>query len=521
MKQQSVLLVILDGWGIRRDPRGNAILEAHPVYYSHLLQTYPHVSLEASGQAVGLPAGQIGNSEVGHLNMGSGRVVYQTLTQIDKAIEDGTFFQNETLLQGIRYANEHDSTLHLMGLVSTGGVHSSLNHLLALIQMAHDNGVKKLRVHAFLDGRDVSPQSAIPDLLKVEALLLELGYPQIATVSGRYYAMDRDKRWDRVEKAYNNLVSATGIKKFFSEDSVESAYQQGETDEFVSPTVCDITYEGMHENDSIIFFNFRPDRARELTHAFIDPSFSDFERSKVLKTFSFVCMSMYDETFKLPIAFPKQPLTHILAEVLSENGIHQFHTAETEKYAHVTYFFNGGFEAPYPGENRKMIPSPKVATYDLQPEMSLSGVSDGVIQALQSGNYQFIVTNFANPDMVGHTGKLDAAIEAVNAVDKALNQVIETALSLEWTVLLTADHGNIEMMLDENGNPHTAHTTDLVPLFLISKNSPDTLDQSKTYPLSTIAPTVLSLMGLPIPAEMTTSSVLVHHSSELTHHLST
>lgn len=513
-----MILLILDGWGIRPDVKGNAITEAHPTHYLELLEKFPHIALEASGESVGLPEGQIGNSEVGHLNIGAGRVVYQELTRINKAIRDGDFFKNEVLLKAMAYANENQSTLHLMGLVSPGGVHSSLDHLLALLQMVKDNQVEKLRVHAFLDGRDVPPKSAAESLEAVEKKLHDLGYPQIATISGRYYAMDRDKRWERVEKAYDNLVSATGARKFFSDDALLSAYNQDETDEFVTPMVCDLTYEGMSDKDSIIFFNFRPDRARELTQAITDPDFQGFERKRVLKDICFTCMCMYDEKFTLPVAYPKQPLNRILSEILSENGIHQFRTAETEKYAHVTYFLNGGFEKPYPGEDRKLIPSPKVATYDLQPEMSLPAVCHEVVQAIESGSYQFIATNFANPDMVGHTGILDAAHLAVKAVDDCIGQVALSALKHNWVMLLTADHGNIEMMIDTDGGPHTAHTTDPVPLILISNHPDWSLDKRKTYTLSNIAPTILDIMRIPKPAEMTSESLLVHQESTVVHH---
>lgn len=503
-----VLLIILDGWGIRPDPKGNAITEAAPSYYHHLLQTYPNIALDASGEAVGLPAGQMGNSEVGHLNMGAGRVVYQELTRIDKAIRDGEFQQNPTLLAAMQHAKTHQSTLHLMGLVSDGGVHSSLKHLTALIHMAKQNGVEKLRVHAFLDGRDVPPKSAETYLSEVEQVLLSLDYPQIATICGRYYAMDRDKRWERTQQAYDNLVSLSGNKSFLSLDALQAAYNQGQTDEFVSPAICDVTYEGIQENDSVLFFNFRPDRARQITQALTDPNFSGFQRQQWPNPILFTCMCLYDETFTLPIAYPKQPLTRLLVQVLSEHGVRQFRTAETEKYAHVTYFFNGGFEAPYAGEDRKLVPSPKVATYDLQPEMSLSGVTDEVVSALSSQQYGFIATNFANPDMVGHTGILPAAVDAVKAVDIALQKVITVALEKGYTVLLTADHGNIETMLDEAGHPHTAHTTDPVPLVLVSQDTALKLDNSRMHALSCIAPTVLDLMNLPIPPEMTTPSVL-------------
>jgi 2,3-bisphosphoglycerate-independent phosphoglycerate mutase len=504
MKHQPVILLILDGWGIRKDPRGNAIIEAQPGTYFNMLQQYPGIALDASGEAVGLPDGQMGNSEVGHLNMGAGRVVYQELTRINKSIREGEFFKNQVLLKGIHQARDNNTTLHLMGLVSDGGVHSCLDHLMALLDMAKKEGVQKVRVHAFLDGRDVPPQSAGPFLLAVEGKLEDLGYPQIATISGRYYAMDRDKRWERVEKAYHNLVLANGRRFMFSEDALKYAYNHDENDEFVTPCVTDLTYEGMEDGDSVIFFNFRPDRARQLTRAFIDPDFDGFPREKVIKDFSYVTMCMYDETFTAPIAYPKQPLNRIMSEILSENGIRQFRTAETEKYAHVTYFLN---------EDRKLIPSPKVATYDLQPEMSLPAVCHEVVTALNSGKYQFIATNFANPDMVGHTGMMDAAIEAVKAVDHCLGEVMKAALANDWVMILTADHGNIETMMDEKGGPHTAHTTNEVPFILISNKPELSLDTSGTYPLSCVAPTILDIMGVPIPLEMTTGSVLIRQES--------
>lgn len=509
MRHQPVILVIFDGWGIRSEPTGNAIIEANPLHYLKILQEYPWITMDASGEAVGLPHGQMGNSEVGHLNMGAGRIVYQELTRIDKDIRHGDFFKNEVLLRAMRSALNNQSTLHIMGLLSDGGVHSSLNHLLALLDMAKDWDVKKVRVHAFLDGRDVPPQSAEKYLDIVEKKLVYLDYSQIATITGRYYAMDRDKRWERIEKAYKNLVMATGRRFIFSQDALQYAYNHEETDEFVSPSVCDLDFKGISDGDSIIFFNFRPDRARQLTKAFTDSKFDGFARKKVIENLAFACMGLYDETLDLPVAFPKQSLDCILAEVLSKNNVRQFRTAETEKYAHVTYFFNGGFETPYSGEDRKMVPSPKVATYDMQPEMSLPRVCQEVVNALNSGKYDFIATNFANPDMVGHTGKMDAAIKAVQVVDTCLGRVMEAALSQNWILLLTSDHGNIEMMLDENGEPHTAHTTNPVPLVIVSNRSDIALDNRQSYPISCIAPTILNLMGIQVPSEMTTKSPLL------------
>jgi 2,3-bisphosphoglycerate-independent phosphoglycerate mutase len=506
--KNTVMLLILDGWGIRNETQGNAIKLAHPSFYESLLAKYPNIALDASGEAVGLPDGQMGNSEVGHLNMGAGRIVYQEITRINKAIRDGDFFQNPVFQAAARHAIENNGTLHLMGLVSDGGVHSSMDHLFALLDFAKRQNVPNVRVHAFLDGRDVPPKSAEKYLRAVEEKLLELGYPQIATISGRYYAMDRDKRWERTQKAYDNLTSASGNKHLLSVDALLLSYKQDITDEFVLPAVTDVTFEGIQDGDSLLFFNFRPDRARQITRAFTEPGFEGFERSKTYQNLYYGCMTLYDETFNLPVAFPKQKLDHILAEVLSEHGKTQFRTAETEKYAHVTFFFNGGFEAPYPGEDRHMVPSPKVATYDLQPEMNIRAVTDVICDALKSGKYDFIVANFANPDMVGHTGVLNAAESAVSAVDESIQRIVDTILPQDGVLLITADHGNCETMIDEHGGPHTAHTTNLVPLILISNRRDLQLDGSEVRGLSVIAPTVLDLFQLPKPSEMTAPSVL-------------
>jgi 2,3-bisphosphoglycerate-independent phosphoglycerate mutase len=506
--KKTVMLLILDGWGIREEVPGNAIKLAHPSFYDSLLAKYPHIALDASGEAVGLPDGQMGNSEVGHLNMGAGRVVYQEITRINKSIRDGDFFTNPVLLSAINHVKASGGTLHLMGLVSDGGVHSSLEHLMALLDLAKQQALSNVRVHAFLDGRDVPPQSAEPYLRQVEEKLLSLDLPQIATICGRYYAMDRDNRWERTQRAYDNLTLANGRKHPFSVDALLWSYKQGVNDEFVEPAVCDFTYEGMQDGDAIIFFNFRPDRARQITRAFTQADFTGFERAKVIQNLYYACMTLYDATFNLPVAYPKQKMDHILAQVLSEQGLTQFRTAETEKYAHVTFFFNGGFETPYPGEERHMVPSPKVATYDLQPEMNVSKVTDVICEALQSGKYDFVVANFANPDMVGHTGILQAAEEAVKAIDASIQRVTEAVLSVNGVLLITADHGNCETMIDENGGPHTAHTTNLVPLILISNRPELNLDKSRRYSLSDIAPTILELFGIPKPPEMTSPSLL-------------
>ncbi|MBY0403743.1 MAG: 2,3-bisphosphoglycerate-independent phosphoglycerate mutase [Cyanobacteria bacterium] len=509
MSKKPVVLLILDGWGIRTGGPGNAIEEAHAKNYQALLSTYPWRAIEASGRPVGLPDGQMGNSEVGHMNMGAGRIVYQDLTKIDKAIEDGDFFENKVFLEAIAHAKQNNGTLHLMGLVSDGGVHSHISHLIALLDLAKEQDFMNVRVHAFLDGRDVPPKSAEDYLMPLEEVLLDEGFPQVTTISGRYYAMDRDNRWDRVEKAYHNLVMSSGRRHPLSLNALSRSYIEEIYDEFVEPQVTDFTYEGMKNGDSILFFNFRPDRAREITRAFVDKEFTGFERQKVLSNLYFGCMSPYDETLHLPVAFPKDDLKRVLAEIVSEHGLKQFHVAETEKYAHVTFFFNGGQEKPFPGEDRLLIPSPKVATYDLQPEMSLKGVTEGLVSAIESNEYAFIVANFANPDMVGHTGKWNPAISAVKDVDVAIQQVVEAVLKTDGVMLLTADHGNIETMLDEHGGEHTAHTTLPVPLVMISADSSLKLKQSGEYGLSSIAPLVLDLLRLPIPIEMTSPSLLV------------
>lgn len=513
MTTKPVVLLIFDGWGLRPSEHtsagpGDAIAMAHPQQYEALLKQYPWIPIEASGEPVGLPDGQMGNSEVGHMNMGAGRIVYQELTRIDKAIRDEDFYTNPVFLEAMDHVKQTGGTLHLMGLVSDGGVHSHITHMLALIDMAKEQGVEKLRVHAFLDGRDVPPRSAEEYLRAVEETLLDDGYPQIATTMGRYYAMDRDNRWERVEKAYETIVQGEGARHPFSLNALASNYNEGVNDEFVIPAVTDYTYEGMQDGDAMIFFNFRPDRAREITRAFTQKDFTGFPRKKVVNNLFFVCMSPYDETFTLPVAYPKQKLERILAEIVSENGIKQYHTAETEKYAHVTFFFNGGREAPFPGEERKLIPSPKVATYDLQPDMSIHGVTDALVDAVESGEYGLVIANFANPDMVGHTGKLTAAIDAVKAVDASLHRVVEAVLKADGILLLTADHGNVEKMIDENGGEHTAHTTAPVPLVLVSNNKSLELDRSRTFGLSSIAPTILELMQLPVPKEMTSPSML-------------
>lgn len=515
--KQPITLLILDGWGIRGPLPGNAIHDAHPHFYQSLLDSYPNTRLEASGEAVGLPEGQMGNSEVGHLTIGAGRVIYQELTRINKSIREGEFFKNPVLLSAVQHVKTTGGKLHLMGLLSDGGVHSHISHVLALLDLCKDEGVKDVRLHAFLDGRDVSPQSAEEYLQTIEKNLDAMDYPQIATVSGRYYAMDRDNRWERVEKAYKIIVCPDKDSNYrpFSVDGLKSSYVENVNDEFVIPMVTDITYDGIKDGDAVVFWNFRPDRARQITRALTETEFDGFERAAVPKNLYFACMTMYDETFNLPVAYPKQKLDRILAEELSNRGLKQFRTAETEKYAHVTFFFNGGFETPYPGEERKLVPSPKVATYDLQPEMNLAEVDKGLVEAVLSKQYDFIVANFANPDMVGHTGILPAAVDAVKAVDVAIEKLTQAVLSVNGILLITADHGNIETMMDEKGNPHTAHTTELVPLIMVSQDKSVSLDNTAVHSLANIAPTILDLFQIQKPAEMTSASLLIRAAASV------
>jgi 2,3-bisphosphoglycerate-independent phosphoglycerate mutase len=506
--RKPLVLLIFDGWGLRPGGPGNAIELANPPVYQRLLKTYPWVPLEASGEAVGLPKGQAGNSEVGHLTLGTGRVLYQDLPKIDKAIADGSFFRNPVFLQAVSHVRKTGGTLHLVGLVSDGGVHSHINHLSALIDFAKQQSVKNLRVHAFLDGRDTPPFSAQRYLMQVEGKLKQTGYKQIATIAGRYFAMDRDKRWDRIQKAYDNLVLANGFVSSNSIHALQSSYTLGQGDEFVVPTVTDPGYQGMNDGDAVLFFNFRPDRARQMTQALTDRQFTGFHRQKTLDNFYLGGMTLYDENFNLPVAFPRQRPANTLAEELSKSGIRQFRTAETEKYAHVTYFFNGGMESPYSGEDRFLIPSPKVSTYDLKPEMSIKDVTKEVVRALAQKQHEFIVANFANPDMVGHTGNQKAAVDAVKAVDESLGIIVQAVQKAKGVMLLTADHGKVEQMVDENGAPFTAHTRNAVPFVLISNDPKLKLNQSHHYGLSNVAPTILELFGLPKPAAMTAPSML-------------
>ena len=499
-----VLLTILDGWGITADTYGNSITAAGTPNFNRYWNNYPHTILEASGLAVGLPRGQMGNSEVGHLNLGAGRIVYQELTRITKEIEEGSFFQNPELLEAVNHARKTGGNLHLMGLLSDGGVHSHIEHLFALLELCRRENFPRVFIHAFLDGRDVPPQNAREYIEALEARLKELGFGQIATVMGRYYAMDRDKRWERTEKAYRAMVFGEGFKVTEPEAAVALAYDRGETDEFVSPTVV-INQEGkpygvVGPGDSIIFYNFRPDRARQITRAFVDDEFNGFQREKIQDLY-FVCFTQYDKTINAPVAFLPQTINNCLGEYLAKQQKKQLRIAETEKYAHVTFFFNGGVEKPYPGEERILIPSPKVATYDLKPEMSAYEVTERLLQEMEKG-YDLIVLNYANPDMVGHTGVFEAAVQAIKAVDECLGRVVDKFLSLGGTAIITADHGNAEKMLEDDGTPYTAHTTNPVPFILVDERYRG-VKLKDGGSLENVAPTILKLMGLEIPPEMT------------------
>ncbi len=501
-----VTLVILDGWGLSSSCEYNAACQAKTPVLDRLRNDYQTSQLSASGRDVGLPDGQMGNSEVGHLNIGAGRIVYQDLTRISLAIEDGSFFTNSALNRVCERLVKSGGKLHLLGLLSDGGVHSHNTHLYALVRLAKQIGVKDVCIHAFLDGRDTPPQSAASYLEQLEDELQKIGLGRIATITGRYWAMDRDSRWDRVEKAYRALTEGIGQEAETSAEAISAAYSAGQTDEFVEPRI--IGSAGIiDDNDGVIFFNFRSDRAREITRALAFPDFEEFPRQKVPQLVDYVCLTEYDETFGLPIAFPSESYPDILAEVVSRAGLKQLRIAETEKYAHVTFFFNGGVEKAWPGEDRVLIPSPQdVATYDQKPAMSAVEVTDEVVKRVESETYQLIILNFANCDMVGHTGILPAAIEAVETVDHCIERVVHAVTQAGGKLLITADHGNCEQMVDENGRPHTAHTTNPVPLIYVD---PEHRDLSvRDGILADLAPTILDLLGLDKPAAMTGQTLL-------------
>ena len=508
MKKPTVLL-ILDGYGERKEKDGNAIALANTPVMDKLKKEFPYVEGQASGLFVGLPDGQMGNSEVGHMNMGAGRIVYQELTRITKAIEDGDFFENKALKEAVEHCKKENTALHFMGLVSSGGVHSHIEHIYGLLELAKRAGLKKVYLHAFLDGRDTPPDSGKSFLMDVEKKMQELGVGEIATISGRYYAMDRDKNYDRVEKAYRAMVDGTGEKASSVEEAIDASYAKKVYDEFVLPTVIekDGAVHTVSDGDAMIFFNFRPDRAREICHAFCDDEFNFFNRGPRKKVF-FVCFTDYDPTIpNKRVAFEKEEIHNTLGEVVSNLGKNQLRIAETEKYAHVTFFFNGGKEEPYKNEDRILVPSPKeVPTYDLKPEMSCYTVTEKLTEAIRSGKYDLVVANFANPDMVGHTGVLSAAIKAIEVVDECMGKVVDAVESMHGNLFILADHGNADIMIDEKtGEPYTAHTTNPVPFILVSEEKHKLREGGC---LADVAPTLLELMGIPQPKEMTGKSLL-------------
>ena len=509
MSKKPVVLMVLDGYGLNDRTEGNAIALANTPVMDKLMKECPFVKGQASGLAVGLPDGQMGNSEVGHMNIGAGRIIYQDLTRITKAIEDGDFFENKALLAAMDNCKKNDSDLHLWGLLSDGGVHSHITHLYGLLEMAKKQGLSKVYVHAFLDGRDTPPASGKEFIEELEKKMKEIGVGKIASLSGRYYAMDRDNNWDRVQKAYDSLTKGEGIQAEDAVKAMEDSYAKDVTDEFVLPTV--ITENGkpvsvVKENDSVIFFNFRPDRAREMTRAFCDDKFTGFDRPFIKTTF--VCFKDYDETIpnKL-IAFEKEHIVNTFGEYLAKCGKTQLRLAETQKYAHVTFFFNGGEEKQFEGEDRILVNSPKVATFDMQPEMSAYEVCDNLVESIRSDKYDVIIVNFANPDMVGHTGIMEAAIKAIEVVDECVGKTVDAILDVDGQMFICADHGNAEKLLDEDGEPFTAHTTNPVPFVLVNYDEDYTLREGGC--LADIVPTMIEMMGMEQPAEMTGKSLLI------------
>lgn len=502
--KKPLILVIMDGFGFGKHDTGNAIDAANTPNLDRLFQNNPLTQIGASGLNVGLPDGQMGNSEVGHTNIGAGRVVYQELTRITKAVQDGDFFENEALLHAVNNAKEKGTALHIMGLLSDGGVHSHNSHLYAILELAKKHGLEKVYVHALLDGRDVPPSSGKDFVADCVKEMEKIGVGKIATVMGRYYAMDRDNRWERVEKAYAAMAYGEGVPCGGPVQAVEDSYAQGVTDEFIVPAVCEENAQ-ISENDSVVFFNFRPDRAREITRCFVDPDFNGFVRKKGFFPLTYVCMTQYDATMpNVEVAFKPQSLKNTFGEYLSDKGLTQLRIAETEKYAHVTFFFNGGVEKQYPGEDRVLVNSPKVATYDMQPEMSAVEVTDKCVACIESGKYDAIILNFANCDMVGHTGVFEAAVKAVETVDTCVGRVTDAIAKMGGVSLITADHGNADKMVAEDGGAFTAHTTNPVPFCVVGY--PCKLREGGR--LADIAPTMLKIMGLPQPAEMDGKSII-------------
>ena len=512
MSKKPTVLMILDGYGLNEKKEANAVAMANTPVMDKLMAEYPFVKGNASGMAVGLPEGQMGNSEVGHLNMGAGRIVYQELTRITKEIQDGDFFKNEALLKAVKNCKENNSDLHLFGLLSDGGVHSHNSHMYGLLELAKKEGIQNVYVHAFLDGRDTAPASGKGFVQEALDKMNEIGVGKIASVMGRYYAMDRDNRWDRVEKAYKAIADGEGVTASDALTAVQNSYDKDETDEFVLPTVImenDAPVATVKDKDSVIFYNFRPDRARELTRAFCADDFDGFERKGGRKDTTYVVFTEYDVTIpNKTVAFNKVEITNTFGEYLAKNGKTQLRTAETEKYAHVTFFFNGGVEESNKGEERLLVKSPKVATYDLQPEMSAYQVCDGLVDAIKSDKYDVIIINFANPDMVGHTGVQEAAVKAVEVVDECVGKAVEALKEVDGQMFICADHGNCEQLIDyETGAPFTAHTTNPVPFILVNYDDNYTLREGGC--LADIAPTLLEMMEMEQPAEMTGKSLLI------------
>lgn len=511
MAKKPVMLIILDGFGIGKEYAGNAVKLAKTPNLDRLFREYPNTTLEASGLAVGLPEGQMGNSEVGHLNIGAGRIIYQDLTKISKSIVDGDFFEKKEFLDAIENAKENNSKIHLIGLVSSGGVHSHNTHLYALLELMKKQNFDNVYIHAILDGRDVSPTAGKEDIKELMEKMKEIGVGSIATVSGRYYAMDRDKRWERTKLAYDTFTLGKGNESNDPILTIEKSYSEDITDEFIIPTV--IKENGrpigtVDDNDSIIFFNFRPDRARQITRAFVDENFEGFEREKKVNTF-YVTMTEYDKTIEnVKVAYTDESPKNTLGEYISSKGLSQLRIAETEKYAHVTFFFNGGIEEPYANEDRVLIPSPKVATYDLQPEMSAVEVKNEVLNRLKMDKYDLIILNFANPDMVGHTGVVSATVKAIETVDSCLGEIVELLIEKGGKALITSDHGNSEMLLNEDGSPVTSHTSNRVPLVIVGDKNVE-LQEGK---LADLSPTILELMGLEKPEGMTGKSLIIRRS---------
>ncbi len=512
MKKKPVVLIILDGWGMNHhEDQVDAVKLANPVNFTKFKKEYPYTELRADGEFVGLPEGQFGNSEVGHLNIGAGRVVYQLLPKITKEIREGLILENGPLSDVMNKTREAGKALHIMGLMSDGGVHSHINHIIGLVDMAKKKGLTEVYVHALMDGRDTPPEGGVDYLAQMEKALGEIGIGKLATVVGRYYAMDRDTNWNRTELAYNALFSGEGDVAATSGEAIKNSYANGVTDEFVKPTK--ITEAGapigvIKEGDGVIFANFRPDRARQLTRSIIEENFEGFTR-KVHPKVNFVCMAQYDSTFDVPVAYPPQTIVNGFGEVVSKAGLVQIRTAETEKYAHVTFFFNGGVEEPYPGEIRLLSDSPKVATYDLQPEMSAYKVKDRLLEELEKSDVDTVVLNFANPDMVGHTGIVDAVIAACQAVDNCTGQIVHKVLEMDGAVLITADHGNADLLVDpETGAPYTAHTVNPVPFILITNDMKDVKLRADGK-LADITPTMLDLLGLEKPAEMDGETLII------------